>query len=143
MPFRGCCPFATVLQLEPVSEVAVDLGDAVQHAEGGLVLFASEGGGHAREVADRCDRDAHAGAEVLARRRPPQVVVAAGSCGLGNDLQLTQIRLEIEHIHGERERLLPVPPSRVQLTEGEVQRRRFSSRIAGTTSTPFVSSSVP
>ena len=113
---------ALALQLEAVPDAALDLGDAVQHSEGGLVLLASEGGGHAGEVADRGDGDTNAGAEVLPRYSPPQVVEAAGAGRLGNDLQLAEIRPKLEHVHvGERPTLLPVSPLGVQLVESEVE----------------------
>ncbi len=43
IPFWSCCPFTPGLQFEAVPDAAVELGDAVQHAEGGLVLLAIYG----------------------------------------------------------------------------------------------------
>ena len=57
--------------------------------ERGEVLFAAEGGEHAREVADRGDPGSQPLADRLAGRRAPEVVVAAAGAGrLGDDLEL-------------------------------------------------------
>ena len=87
------------------------------------VLFAAEGGEHARVVVERGDRGAEAAAERLASRAAAEVVVAARAGRLGDDLQLARVRLQLEHrlaaeVALERERLA-VWAARVQLVERE------------------------
>ena len=102
-------------------ELALELDQPLHRLQRDLVLGAVEGGEHARVIIGRGDGGAETAADRLTDGATADVVVAACSLGLGDDLQLAGVRLQFEHRLPSQvpleDKSFAVLPVRVQFVE--------------------------